>query len=249
MVPLIPEDYYRFNAPFRIWLSEVKGKQLGDFKTEEAKVIFAVEFLPDWNESKLPKEFYLKGPEIKPRDLKGPFKIIRSRTDKPDAASKANDSFGFSKQEESKLFSHKLPKSDHPQHPQSSLRGPVDKSHLKRRAEDLDELAPKKEGHAKLIEDRRTKSAYTRMERNNPHDLELPDDQLFSGSTGPSRRSAGTDDYNTLLRLEREKAARRERERSGRKEEKDRELQGKIDKYNQREQEVQEILKKMVNKR
>ena len=88
------------------------------------------------------------------------------------------------------------------------------------------------------------------MERNNPHDLELPDDQLFSGSTGGSiRRSTGTDDYNTLLRIERERTARKEHDVAERKLEKQRELQGKIDKYNQREQEVQDILKKMVNKR
>lgn len=235
---LSPEDYYRFNAPFRLWLQEVKGKQLGDYKTDEAKVIFTKEFIKDWNESRLSKEFYLKGPEIKARDLKGP--ILR-----PD------DKFGFSKQEESKLFSHKLPKSH--EFDQSRFRSlaPFDKSYLKRRAEDLDELVPKKEGHAKIVEDRRAKSAYTRIERNNPHDLELPDDQLFSGSTSSSRRpnSSDTDDYATLLRLQKERAARKEREIDERRQEKQRELQNKIDKYNQREQEVQDMLKKMVNKR
>ena len=82
------------------------------------------------NESRLSKEFYLKGPEIKARDLKGP--IVRT-----------DDKFGFSKQEESKLFSHKLPKSH--EFDQSRFRSlaPFDKSYLKRRAEDLDELVPK----------------------------------------------------------------------------------------------------------
>ena len=250
MIQISANDYYKFNAPFRLWLSEVKGKQLGDYKTVEAKLIFATEFVLDWNESLLSEVVYLKGPEIKQKDIKGPIRAapLTASTSKNDK----KESFGFSKTEESKLFSHKVSKSSSQpdrQRPPSSCQAGVDKSYMKRRNEDLDELAPKKEGHAKLAEDRRTRSAYTRMERNNPHDLELPDDQLFSGSTGSNRRSTGTDDYDTLLRMEREKAARKERERTGRKLEKQQELQGKIDKYNQREQEVQEMLKKMVNKR
>lgn len=46
-------DYYRYNAPFRQWLFDLKGKQLGDLKTEEAKLLFKNEFVVDWNQNKL----------------------------------------------------------------------------------------------------------------------------------------------------------------------------------------------------
>lgn len=232
MIILKPDDYFRYNSPFRIWLGKFKGKQLGDFKTDEAREIFSHEFLPDWNGEKLPKEFYLKGPEMKPKDFKEPIK--------------KEEKFGFSKQEESKLFSHKLYEAEEHYQQKSGLTQVIDKSHYKRRLTDLEEIIPKKEGHAKLIEDKRIKSSYTRMERNNPHDLELPDDQLFSGST--TKRISGTDDYKTLLRLEREKSIRKEKEIAERRQEKEKELKGKIEKYNQREKEVQNILKKMINK-
>ena len=70
MIQISANDYYKFNAPFRLWLSEVKGKQLGDYKTVEAKLIFATEFVLDWNESLLSEVVYLKGPEIKQKDIK-----------------------------------------------------------------------------------------------------------------------------------------------------------------------------------
>ena len=53
MIILKSEDYYRFNAPFRQWLFDSKGKQLGDFKTEDAKIIFKTEFVSKWNNNLL----------------------------------------------------------------------------------------------------------------------------------------------------------------------------------------------------
>ena len=121
---------------------------------------------------------------------------------------------------------------------------PFDKSYQKRRAEDYDELVPKKEGHAKIIEDRRIKSAYSRNERN-PLDIEISDDQLLSGSV--SSKKSSSDDYNVLLRLERERKTRKEHEIQSKKDDRQRELQVKVDKHNQREKEVQELLKKMIH--
>lgn len=48
------DDYFRFNAPFRQWLFDYKNKQLGDFKTDDARIIFTTEFIVRWNESTLP---------------------------------------------------------------------------------------------------------------------------------------------------------------------------------------------------
>ena len=53
-VPILTnDDYYRYNAPFRQWLFDFKGKQLGDFKTDDARKIFTNEFIISWNNSKL----------------------------------------------------------------------------------------------------------------------------------------------------------------------------------------------------
>lgn len=242
MVKLSADDYFRYNAPFRQWLFDAKDRQLSDYKTKEAQEIFANEFVSLWNEERLPDEFYLKGPNMKTNFVKKVQKRDNKRTEP-----KSPQNFGFSKQEESRLFSHKAPpKTVAPVNRPNPTA--FDKSFQKRRAEDLEELVPKKEGHAKVVEDRRIKSAYTRHERN-PLDLEFSDDQLLSGSITSKRPSSlNTDDYDSLLRLEREKRARREQEIQERKLEKQRELQGKIDKHNQREKEVQEMLKKMIKK-
>lgn len=233
-INLTAEDYFRYNSPFRQWLFDCKGSQLGDYKTDECRKIFTIEFVPAWNSRKLPKDFYLKGPN---------FKTDFSKKRETNYLTE----FGFSKGEESRLFSHSLPKSLKPRHEQEIIVKRVDKSYLKRKSEDLDELIPKKEGHAKIIEDRRIKSGYTRNERNNPHDLELSDSQLFSGST--SSKTTSADDYETLLRLEKERKAKKERELLERKQEKDQVMREKINKYNQRESEVNEMLKKMICKK
>ena len=199
------------------------------------------------------EEYYVNGPSMKTDfSLKRRSSELIDKKGSELICKKEKESFGFNKEEETRLFSHALskPKSSIPQNYVPKLNTGTDKSYLKRRSEDLDELIPKREGHAKLVEDRRIKSAHTRVDRNNPHDLELSDDQLFSGSTTTRapRSSSNTDDYATLLRMERERKERREQEFQGRKEEKKRDLQGKIDKYNQREQEVQEMLRKMIKK-
>lgn len=113
----------------------------------------------------------------------------------------------------------------------------IDKAFLKRKAEDLEELVPKKEGHAKLVQDRRIKSAHTRHEKS--LDYEMPDESVFS---------SGGSEYARLLQLERDRTARREREQIQRKQEKQSELSAKMEKYNQREKEVQEMFLKMVKK-
>lgn len=51
---LKPEDYFRFNAPFRQWLFDYKNSQLGDFKTDDARILFSSEFIVKWNNSELP---------------------------------------------------------------------------------------------------------------------------------------------------------------------------------------------------
>lgn len=231
------EDYFRFNAPFRQWLYDSKGTQLADYKTVDAKELFAKEFVPLWNNNQLDQEFYFKGAN---------YKTDFSRKSK----TKTRDDFGFDKKEEERLFTHK-PENRSSESRYSSKTDRIqdkssDKLYLKRRAEDLEELVPKKEGHAKLVEQRRLKSAHTRHEKS--VDYELSDDQLLSGSTATRSHKNSTDDYRTLLRLEKERQLRKEREIQDRKQIKQQELQGKIEKYNQREQEVQEMLKKMIRK-
>lgn len=53
-VKLNETDFFRFNAPFRQWLFDAKGKQIGDFSTDEARSIFKKEFIVEWNDNKLP---------------------------------------------------------------------------------------------------------------------------------------------------------------------------------------------------
>lgn len=241
-VPILTnDDYYRYNAPFRQWLFDFKGKQLGDFKTEDARKIFTTEFVISWNNSKLSREYYLNGPNMKTNFVINKEKEVSIKIKK--------ENFGFTKQEASRLFSHSLPKTEAKITSTSTTftNFPADLSHIKRRAEDLEELAPKKEGHAKIVENRRLKSSYTRLEKNNPHDIELSDESIFSGSI--SSKNKTDPNYHQLIQQERERAARKERERLGRNKEKEDELKEKMEKYNRRESEVNEILKKMINKK
>ena len=243
-VNLNSDDYFRFNSPFRQWLFNSKSKQLSDFNTVDARKLFTNEFVPLWNGSKLPREFYIQGPSMKTNFIKKELKL--STASKSYKSKSKSDLYGFSKQEESRLFSHTVPKQTDSSLSSSFKPGqiPFDKSYQKRRAEDYDELVPKKEGHAKIIEDRRIKSAYSRNERN-PLDIEISDDQLLSGSV--SSKKSSSDDYNVLLRLERERKTRKEHEIQSKKDDRQRELQVKVDKHNQREKEVQELLKKMIH--
>ena len=181
-VPILTkDDYYRYNAPFRQWLFDFKGKQLGDFKTDEARKIFTTEFVISWNNSKLSNEYYLNGPNMKTNFLIKKEKEVSIKTKK--------ENFGFTEQEASRLFSHSIPKTEAkitsaiPSTSTTFTNSNLlpDRSYIKRRAEDLEELAPKKEGHAKIVENRRLKSSYTRLEKNNPHDIELSDENIFNG--------------------------------------------------------------------
>jgi hypothetical protein len=53
-VKLAESDFFRFNAPFRQWLFDAKSKQIGEFSSDEAKIVFKKEFIAEWNENKLP---------------------------------------------------------------------------------------------------------------------------------------------------------------------------------------------------
>lgn len=170
-------------------------------------------------------------------------------------ARKSTDSkppqFGFSKEEQDRLFSHKLPTQPKPvigpsRHGAMSsdeewkAQKASDKAFLRRKEADLEELAPKKEGHAKQVEDRRLKAAYTRNEKN-PLDFEVSDDVLMGGGRD--------NDYHRALQAEKERAARREEERQKRKLERDEDMRSKRERYERREQEVQEMLKKLIQKK
>ena len=152
------DDYFRYNAPFRQWLYNNKGTQLSDYKTDQAKEIFANEFVLQWNKKELDKEFYEKGSNFKTDFSKKPVDNVRVRN---------SDNFGFTKQEESRLFSHKpeTKQVDPSLYKDKNVDTKIsDKMYLKRKAEDLEELVPKKEGNAKLVESRRLKSSHTRHE-------------------------------------------------------------------------------------
>lgn len=275
---LTSDDYYRFNAPFRQWLFDSKGKQLGDFKTENARKIFTNEFIISWNKSELSsikkvtlcllinsalflnyhiniylEEYYINGPNMRTNFVKKE-KIIIKGNEKISTAK--NEKFGFTDQEASRLFSHSLPKTKYEPFTETTNKHsttPRDRAYLKRKADDLEELAPKKEGHAKVVENRRLKSSHTRHDKNSTNDIELSDDILFSNSISSSLSSTSNrsidPNYHQLLNQERELVARKDRERLQRKNEKENELKLKMEKYNQRESEVQEILKKMINKK
>lgn len=151
--------------------------------------------------------------------------------------------FGFSKEDQERLFKHTTEKQPAPMvkgpvRPGPEIQKATDKAFARRRDADLEELVPKKEGQAKIIEDRRLKAAYTRNEKN-PLDFEVTEDVLLGGKD---------DDYHRLLLAEKKRNARREEERLKRKQEHDNEMQAKREKYEQREREVQEMLKKMIKK-
>jgi hypothetical protein len=60
--PVLKEDdYFRYSAPFRQWLFDSRGSQLGDFKSNEARAIFASDFVAAWNGGKLPGTQERKG--------------------------------------------------------------------------------------------------------------------------------------------------------------------------------------------
>lgn len=180
---------------------------------------------------------------------------MKTNFEKRVSIKKEKDNFGFSKEESLKLFSHSISKASNYENVSNSSRPTTsnydDKLYRKRRSEDLDELLPKKEGKAKEIEDRRVRSAYSRFDRNAPNDIELSDDKLYSGATGGNGKSSSCmeDDYAALLRKEKERQTRRDEEKSLKKREKEEELQIKIEKYNQKEREIQEMLKKMIPKK
>lgn len=151
--------------------------------------------------------------------------------------------FGFSKEDHERLFKHTADKQSSPMmkgplRPSAEYQKATDKAFARRRDADLEELVPKKEGHAKQVEDRRLKAAYTRNEKN-PLDFEVSEDVLLGGKDN---------DYHRLLQAERQRTARKEEERQKRKQERDDEIQAKREKYEQREREVQEMLKKMIKK-
>lgn len=54
MIVLSEADYYRYSAPFRQWLYDTHARQLSDYKTVEAKRIFAQDFVSVWNARRLP---------------------------------------------------------------------------------------------------------------------------------------------------------------------------------------------------
>lgn len=55
-VKLDQADFFRYNSPFRQWLFDSKGKQIGDYHVDEAKTIFTKEFVSLWNNDKLPSK-------------------------------------------------------------------------------------------------------------------------------------------------------------------------------------------------
>ena len=126
MIKIKSEDYFRFNAPFRQWLYNSKGSQLADYTTVDAKEIFAKEFVPLWNNNQLNQEFYTMGPNFK--------------TDFSKKRIKQDDDFGFNRQEQERLFTHKLDNksSDFRYTPKTDiiLDKSSEKVYLKRKAED-----------------------------------------------------------------------------------------------------------------
>lgn len=60
-VKLSQADFFRYNAPFRQWLFDTKAKQIGDYQVDEAKSIFNKEFVPLWNDDKLPSKHEISG--------------------------------------------------------------------------------------------------------------------------------------------------------------------------------------------
>ncbi len=155
--------------------------------------------------------------------------------------------FGLSKEEQDRLFAHSKPTPvTKPQLGPSrsevdwKYQKSSDKAFTRRKETDLEELVPKKEGHAKQVEDRRLKAAYSRNEKN-PLDFEVSEDTLMG--------SKGGDDYHRLLQAEKQRTAKRDEERLKRQHDRDEELRVKRERYEQRELEVQEMLKKMIKKK
>jgi len=170
--------------------------------------------------------------------------------------SENSEEFGFSKEEASRLFSHSLSK------PASSRRGPVmlefeteddriayqrklreseragERRLQRRRDEDLEEIAPKKEGHARQVERRHEKAAYTRSERN-PNDFELDEKSLLGSGS----------DYEAALQRQRDIQAKRDGERRRRTVERDSDLEYKRQKHEEHEQRVQNMFKEMLKHR
>ncbi|KAJ1819719.1 hypothetical protein LPJ75_001119 [Coemansia sp. RSA 2598] len=55
--PISQDDYFRLNAPFRLWLRKEKGRFFDEMPTEKARRYFG-RFVRDWNDGRLRSKYY-----------------------------------------------------------------------------------------------------------------------------------------------------------------------------------------------
>ncbi|KAJ2793977.1 hypothetical protein H4R21_005682, partial [Coemansia helicoidea] len=61
---ITPDDYFRLNAPFRLWLLNEKGRYFEEMASDKARRYFA-SFVRAWNDGQLSSRYYTQGGELR----------------------------------------------------------------------------------------------------------------------------------------------------------------------------------------
>ncbi|KAJ2383282.1 hypothetical protein GGI05_005368, partial [Coemansia sp. RSA 2603] len=63
VLPISKNDYYKMNAPFRLWLRKEKDRYFDEMTTEKARKYFGL-FVREWNNGKLKSKYYKQTSEL-----------------------------------------------------------------------------------------------------------------------------------------------------------------------------------------
>ncbi|KAI8324144.1 hypothetical protein GQ54DRAFT_241991, partial [Martensiomyces pterosporus] len=231
VAPITQDDYFKLNAPFRLWLRKEKDRYFDEMPTDKARRYFA-SFVRAWNEGRLRSRYYKQDAEltnlskrvvtrhrwgfvgnVNKSELEEVKEDIHASTSATAAAAgshsgRVSTDTGKRQQQGPTMPSRsELPPEsgrlfDEEQRARDRYRHKRERREAKEREElILDEIAPKETGREAKLAKKRALNQHRHAEKS--LDVEIPDDAIFG---------SGGDDFRALLR-EREMVEKRKQER------------------------------------
>ncbi|KAJ2776880.1 hypothetical protein H4R18_005447 [Coemansia javaensis] len=203
--PITQDDYYRLNAPFRLWLRKEKDRYFDELASDKARRYFA-SFVRAWNDGRLGAKYYTQDGELR--------SLARSVVTRHDwgfaAADGGNGSSGRQQQQRQQETAATVedPMVAEERREDERRRRRRERREARERAElVLDEVAPKETGREARIAKRRNLNEMRHGERS--LDAEIPDNDIHG--------EAGAD----LAALKRERDAQERRRQQRRQQSRD----------------------------
>ncbi|KAJ1955325.1 hypothetical protein EC988_001945 [Linderina pennispora] len=209
--PISQDDYFKLNAPFRLWLRKERNTYFDELPTDKARRHFA-SFVHRWNAGKLRSRYYQADPSLAGLPVGTATRHSWGHTQDSTQGSTQGPTLPSKDQAKnsSKRFHHEQREREHERR-KRSRREDRDRTELI-----LDEVAPKETGREAKILKRRAKSQ--KLHQDKSMDATLDDSELYGDAGSEFRKLVRSRDQRRAAKqgsLEKQAAASdlREKER------------------------------------